>query len=355
MKIGLIGLPGSGKTTVFNALTGATADTGVFSGGKSEPNLAVVEVRDDRVTRLSEMFKPKKTIYATIELMDFAGLVQDGTKKELFAGKSMGLIKNVNALGVVLRNFQDDIHETISPQKDLELIESEILLNDLILAETRLERIEAGFKRGQATPALKAEDAILRRICDQLNQGRSIRELDIAEEDQRLIRGFQFLTQKPLLVILNSDETRFGKSGDLVAEIQTRYNTVEFSGRFEMDLAALDPEEARDFMQDMGIETSARDRLTNLAYQTMNYISFFTVGQDEVRAWTLHKGMTAVDAAGTIHTDLARGFIRAECFTYNDLIELGSEKAVKEKGRFRLEGKEYIVKDSDILNIRSGV
>ena len=355
MKIGLIGLPGSGKTTVFNALTGSTADTGVFSSGKSEPNLAVVEVRDERVTRLSEMFNPRKTIYATIELMDFAGLVQDGTKKELFTGKSMGLIKNVNALGVLLRNFQDDIHETISPLKDLELIESEILLNDLILAETRLERIEAGFKRGQTTPALKAEDAILRRICEQLNQNRSIRELDISEEDQRLIRGFQFLTQKPLLAILNSDEARFGKSGDIVTEIETRYNAVEFAGRFEMDLAALDPEEARDFMQDMGIETSARDRLTNLAYRTMNYISFFTVGQDEVRAWTLHKGMTAVDAAGTIHTDLARGFIRAECFTYNDLIELGSEKAVKEKGRFRLEGKEYIVKDSDILNIRSGV
>jgi ribosome-binding ATPase len=354
MKIGLIGLPGSGKTTVFNALTGSKADTQSY-GGKLEPNMAVVTVRDERITRLAEIYQPRKTTYASIEIIDFAGLVQDASKKELFPGKAMGLIKNVHALALVIRNFRNGLNEDLSPFGDMALIEAELILNDLIVAENRLERIEKSFSRGQGANILKTEEKLLEKICDQLNHNRPIRQLDFSVEEEKMIRGFQFLTQKPVFVVLNSDESNFGSSGSILDEIETRYDVIEFAGAFEMELSRLEASEAEIFMQDMGIKESARDRLTVLAYRIMDYISFFTVGQDEVRAWTLRKGMTAVDAAGTIHSDLARGFIRAECFTYSDLVEYGSEKAVKEKGRFRLEGKEYLVKDSDILSIRSGV
>lgn len=355
MKIGLIGLPGSGKTTVFNALTGAGAETAAYGGGKSEPNLAVIEVKDARIDCLTRMYEPRKTVYADIEIIDFAGLTQDASKKELFSGKAMGLIKNVHALALVIRNFYHDLHGEPSPLNDLGSIEAELLLNDLIVAENRLERIEWSYKRGQGNNVLKAEEKLLHKICDQLNHNRPLRLLDLSEEEKKLIRGFQFLTLKPCMVVLNSDEAGFGQNRRVLEEIRTKYDVVEFAGRFEMELAGLDAEEAAIFMKDMGIEESARNRLTTLAYRIMDNISFFTVGRDEVRAWTIQKGMTAVDAAGVIHSDLARGFIRAECFSYADLMELGSEKAVKEKGRFRLEGKDYIVKDGDILSIRSGV
>ena len=353
MKIGLIGLPGSGKTAVFNALTGSRAETQSYTG-KLEPNMAVVTVRDERITRLSEIYQPRKTTYASIEIIDFAGLVQDASKKELFSGKAMGLIKNVHALALVIRNFRNGLEDP-SPFGDLAQIEAELILNDLIVAENRLERIEKSFNRGQGANLLKTEEKLLEKICDQLNHNRPIRQLDFSVEEEKMIRGFQFLTQKPVFIVLNSDESNFGGSGSILDEIATRYEAIEFAGAFEMELSRLESSEAEMFMQDMGIKESARDRLTTLAYRIMDYISFFTVGQDEVRAWTLRKGMTAVDAAGAIHTDLARGFIRAECFTYSDIVEYGSEKAIKEKGRFRLEGKEYLVKDSDILSIRSGV
>ncbi len=355
MKIGLIGLPLSGKTTIFNALTNSGADTNPYAGSKAEPNVAVVNVRDARITYLSGLYEPKKTTYATIEITDFAGISGDAEKKEIFSGKGMALIKTMQALALVLRNFRDDLRGNPSPLEDLGRIESELLLSDLIVVETRLERIEAGYKRGQNHPDVKAEEKVLLRIRDHLNQDRPLRELEMNTEEKRIVRGFQFLTQKPLMVILNSGEDNFEKSPEVVSELEKKYAVVEFAGRFEMDVAAMDPGEAALFMEDMGIRESARDRLTGIAYRIMDYISFFTVGQDEVRAWTIRSGMTAVDAAGAIHTDLARGFIRAEVFTYADLIELGSEKAIKEKGRFRLEGKEYIVKDSDILNIRSGI
>lgn len=354
MKIGLFGLPGSGKTSIFNALTGSTADTTPYGGGKFEPNLAVVEVRDERVSCLSQMYEPRKTTYATIEIIDFAGIAKDSSTQETFSGQNMGLIKNVHALALVIRNFQG-LGDPTSVFEDLARIEAELLLHDLILAENRLERIEWSYKRGQNSAVLKAEEKTLTRICDRLNHNQPVRGLDMTEEEKRLMRGFQFLTQKPTLIILNSDELTFGKNQNVLSELGRKYDVIEFAGRFEMELSCMDEQEARLFMEDMGIGESARDRLTSMAYRIMDYVSFFTVGSDEVRAWTIRKGMTAVEAAGTIHTDLARGFIRAECFTYADLVELGSEKSIREKGRFRLEGKDYIVKDSDILNIRSGV
>ena len=350
MKIGLIGLEKSGKTTIFNALTGSEAEVSTYTSQKVEPHRAVVEVMDPRVTRLSEMYKPKKTIYATIEFIDFVGLT---------SGSSIGLVKTSDALALVTRNFSNEILDETQGKPnlkaDLDNMRSELILSDLIITENRLERIEADFKRGKKTPELQKEEKVLRKVADKLNSDKPLRELDLTDDELKTISGFQFLSLKPLLVILNSDETCYGNNQNVLDELSGEYDLIEFAGSFEMELSRIEPEEAELFMQDMGIETSAKERLTRFAYDMLGYISFFTIGEDEVRAWTLHKGETAVDAAGTIHTDLARGFIRAECFSYDDLIEAGSEKGVKDKGHFRLEGKTYTVRDGDIISVRFSI
>lgn len=359
MKIGLIGLKKSGKSTIFNALTRSEVSTDAYSAAKLEPNMAVIEVADARVTRLQAMYQPKKTAFASVELIDFVGIAQDPERKQVFTATELGLIKNADALALVLRNFHDElIGETIgvvNPAADLETLISEIILSDLILVETRMERIDHQMKRGAKTPALEQEAAALAKIMTDLNQNRRPNKADLSIDEEKVLRGFQFLTLKPLLVILNSDEDNFGKNTAVLTQIARDLKAVEFAGRFEMELNGLSPEEAAAFMADLHIEASARDRLTLLAYDVLGYQTFFTVGPDEVRAWTIHKGDTAVDAAGVIHSDLARGFIRAECFAYDDLMAHGSEKTLKEKGLIRLEGKTYLVKDGDILNIRFSV
>ena len=356
MKIGLIGLPNSGKTTIFNALTRSKAEVTSYANTKSEPNLAVIDVIDEHVTHLSEMYRPKKTTYATIELIDFVGLSEGSARGEAFSGSAMGMIKRVDAIAMVIRNFEDDLMGEPSPLEDLEQLEMEMLLSDLVIAEKRLERIAWSYQRGQKSDALQAEEKVLQKITTFLNENRPVRQLEISCEEEKLIRGFQFLTKKPLMVIINSHEDNFGKNAELLKEAGRGREAIEFAGNFEMELSRLeDEDEIRMFMDDIGIGESARDRLTQLAYALLGYISFFTVGSDEVRAWTIHRGDTAIDAAGAIHSDLSRGFIRAECFSYGDLIECGSEKGIKEKGRFRLEGKNYIVQDRDILSIRFSV
>ncbi len=356
MKIGLIGLPNSGKTTVFNALTKQEAPVTAYANAKAEPNIAIVEVADDRIRRLSEMYRPRKTAFSTIEFTDFVGVTQGSAREGLFSGPNMGSIKTADALALVVRNFANEPETPSTPLNDVEKIMDELLISDLIIAENRLERIAHAAMRGKMTNALHLEEKVFKEIVDHLNENRALSELGLDKEQEKIVRGFQFFTQKPLMVILNSDESGFGKNGELLSEIEKKHRVIEFAGKFEMELSALDdPEEEKLFMADMGIQESARDRLTRLAYGLLGYISFFTVGADEVRAWNIHEGSTALDAAGTIHSDLARGFIRAECFTYDDLIALGSEKAVREKGLMKLEGKNYLVQDGNILNIRFNV
>lgn len=356
MRIGLIGLEKSGKTTIFNALTGSHVETNVFASTKNEPNVAVVQVTDPRVEKLTEMYKPKKTAYAVIECMDFGGFAADEEKKEIFSPAELALVKNSDALALVLRNFSHEMLDGIlggpDPLHDKDTIITELILSDLILAETRLERIEHSIKRGASTPDMDLEKKALLKVSEALNNNRPISSLGLSTDELKPLRGFRFLTEKPVLVILNSDEGGFGTHQDLVSSLEKDFRTVEFAGQFEMELSGLDAEEAREFMEEMKISASAKDRLSMVAYEVLGYITFFTVGADEVRAWTIRKGDTAVDAAGAIHSDLARGFIRAECFSYDDLMSLGSEKALKDKGLFRLEGKTYLVHDGDILNIR---
>lgn len=356
MRIGLIGLEKSGKTTIFNALTGSDIETNAFASSRPEPNIAVVQVTDPRVEKLTEMYKPKKITYATIECMDFVGFASGEDKKQIFSASELALVKNADALGLVLRNFSHEMLDGImgpaNPSADKETIITELVLSDLILAETRLERIDHFIKRGAATPDMELEKKVFAKITEGLEKNIMISSLGLSSDELKLLRGYRFLTEKPIMVILNSDESRFAGSSDLLTGLEKDFRTVEFAGKFEMELGKLEADEAAAFMEDMNIEASAKDRLSMLAYEALGYITFFTVGADEVRAWTIQRGDTAVDAAGAIHSDLARGFIRAECFSYKDLIELGSEKALRDKGLFRLEGKNYIVQDGDILSIR---
>ena len=356
MKIGIIGLQNSGKTTIFNALTGLKAETAAYSGGKVEPNLGTVEVKDPRVTRLSEMYEPKKTVYAHIEFIDFVGLSGGKENKAPFSPESMALIKTADALALVLRNFNAEFEAAApDPLTDLENIVSELVFSDLLIAEKRLEKIELSLKRGIKDIVLKLEEAALTKIISGLNEGIPILKLGITEDEEKAVRGFQFVTMKPIMLILNSDESNFNENGDLVKSLSEEFSVIEFAGKFEEELNNLPEDEALEFMEDMNISESARDRLTKFAYQLMGYISFFTVGKDEVRAWTITAGSSAVEAAGKIHTDLARGFIRGECFSYEDLIREGSEKNLRDKGLFRLEGKNYLVKDGEILHVRFNV
>ncbi|MFW6115058.1 MAG: redox-regulated ATPase YchF [Thermodesulfobacteriota bacterium] len=356
MNIGLIGLPNSGKTTIFNALTRSQAQVSAYANSKSEPNRAVIQVADDRVMTLSGMYRPKKTTYAAIELIDFTGLNEGAAQEGLFSSSSLGLIKNTDALAIVVRHFKDDLAGNPTPISDIEKIEEELLISDLIIAENRLERIEQACKKGKRTNLLEIEEKVLRTIIDHVSNSRPIRELEPDEEQERITRGFQFLTQKPIMVILNSEETIFGRNGDLLEKIRKGHRVIEFAGLFEMELSQLhDQEEVDLFMADMGIRESARDRLCSSAYELLGYITFFTVGSDEVRAWSIHRGESALDAAHAIHTDLARGFIRAECISYDDLMACGSEKGVSKRGLLRLEGRDYIVQDGNILNIRFNV
>jgi len=355
VKIGLVGLPGSGKTTVFNALTRMEAPVAGKSNGKTEPNVAVVKVTDDRVTRLSEIYLPRKTVYASVEFADFTGLEEGAGKCAAFSSAAAGIIKTMDALTLVIRNFEDEFKGFPSPLEDLRQIQDELVLADLIVVENRLERIEKGKNRGKRDDATAREEKLLRKILEGLNGNQPVRDMALSDDEEKAIRGFQLMTKKPLMAVLNSDESRYGKNATFLEGIGGICRTVEFAGKFEMELSRLDEDEARLFMEDMGIRESAYQRLTSLAYETLGYISFFTVGLDEVRAWNVRRGDTALDAAAAIHSDLARGFIRAECFSYRDFLRCGSEKAVKETGRFRLEGKDYRVQDGDVLNIRFNV
>jgi ribosome-binding ATPase len=352
MNIGLIGLQNSGKTTIFNALAKSQAQVSSYANSKSKPNRAMLAVSDGRVRTLSEIYHPQKTTFAATELVDFTGLSQGSAREGLFSSSSMALIKTADALALVVKNFRDDLTETPTPLQDIEKLEDELLISDLIIAENRLERIGNAGRRGKKTNLLEIEEKLLNRIIDHLSSNRAIRDLKLAGESEKMIRGFQFLTQKAIMIIVNSDENNFGKNQKLLGEIEKKHRVIEFAGKFEMELSQLNDEnEIALFLADMGINESAKDRLCTAAYELLGYISFFTVGPDEVRAWSLRQGQNALAAAGTIHTDLARGFIRAECFSYDDLIAHGSEKQVSEKGLLRLEGRKYVVQDGNVLNI----
>lgn len=356
MKIGLIGKPKCGKTTIFNALTGLNAEVAAYSTGKIEPNLGVVPVKDDRLEQLAKFYNPKKITHTQIEFIDFAGM-KKSENAEIFSPASMALIKTTDALALVAANFQSDLvdNEESSIIDDIDDIEMEFILSDLSIAENRLDNIALSKKRGIKNQKILLEEKVLTKIMAHLNEYKPVRELKLTDEEAKAVRGFQFISRKPIMVIINSDEDNFGKNESLINRLSANYKTIEFAGRFEMELKDLSQEEALAFMEDLEIEQSAKQRLTEAAYELLGYISFFTAGKKEVRAWTLKKGSNALKAADTIHSDMAKGFIRAEVFAFEDLIKLGSVKKLREEGLIRLEGKDYIVKDGDVILFRFNV
>jgi len=358
MKIGIIGLPKTGKTTIFNALTRSNHPTDKYMQVSDEANIGVVQVTDERITKLSGLYKPRKTIYAQIEYHDFPGIFAQ--HRENPENALYNEIKAMEGFAVVLRAFDDpeldELYGKADPRKQFDDFLAEMIISDLIVAEKRLERIELGYKRGVKTSAIQQEERLLRTICENLNNNIPIQKIELSSEDHKALRGFQFFSQKPVLILLNCSEEGLSDMQKYRAYFQDSGFLCEpIAGKFEEDLSTMEAEEAVMFMEDAGIDESAREKLNHLCYRLMGYISFFTVGEDEVRAWTIEQGDNAVTAAGKIHSDLARGFIRAETFLYDDLIRYGSEKLLKEKGLFRLEGKEYIVRDGDIISVRFSV
>lgn len=352
MRLGIIGLPQSGKTTLFNALTRATQPTGTT--GKIEVHTAVVEVPDPRVDVLSSMFKPKKTIYARVTYADIAGLDGSASKSGI-AGTLLNQLTQMDGFIHVVRCFEDDAvphpQGSVNAARDLAAMDGEFVLNDLIAAERKLERLAEERKKGggRDRAMIDREIVLFERLQTALNDEIPLRDMDISAEEEKMLSGFGFLSRKPVLVVFNLAE---GQTAPEISYDHHHSQLVALQGKLEMDIAQLPTEDAQLFMEEYGIEEPSLNRMIRLSYDLLGLQSFFTVGPDEVRAWTVKRGATAPEAAGEIHTDLQKGFIRAEVVTYDDLVSLGGLSEARAKGKLRLEGKEYIVQDGEVLNIR---
>lgn len=344
MKVGLIGLQGAGKTTIFNMLTGLKADVG-YSAGKAEVHLGVIKVPDPRIDRLSQIFKPRKTTYAEIRFTDFPP--SDASERLRGGGELVSQMRDVDAIALVLRDFG---HEA-NPIKELNDLLSEMILADLAVVENRLVRL----KKEKARPQ---ESEVLERCRTALENEDSLRNVSFTAEEEVLLSGFGFLSRKPVLALFNTSDERTGKP-----LLHSRRQELErykmegllLAGKVETEILDLDEPDRRSFLVEMGIEEPARDRFIRASYHLLDLISFFTTGEDEVRAWTIKRGTPARKAAGKIHSDMEQGFIRAEVITYEDFIALGSEAKCREAGKLRLEGKDYVVQDGDIIHFRFNV
>ena len=364
MQIAIVGLAGSGKTTVFNTLTRGHAETGGYGG--LQLNVGVVKVPDDRLDRLAEIFRPKKVVHADVTYVDLPApppSTEGRIGTEELPAEHLARLREADALIHVVRAWDDASHPhpdgSVDPGRDLERLDLEFLLADLSMTERRLERLQAGGGR-HGTPAEREanerEATILVGIKAALEAGRPIRDVELDPDEEKAIRGFRFLTQKPALVLLNIGEGDLPSAPDLVARIAAAYPHAHalvdaLSAKIEMELGELEPDEAAAFMEELGLQESSLDRVIRLSYRLVGLISFLTAGPDEVRAWPVPDGSTAVDAAGAIHTDLARGFIRAETIPYEELLDAGSIAEAKRHGRVRSEGRTYRVKDGDVIEI----
>jgi len=363
LRCGIVGLPLSGKTTVFNVITRAGAEVKAYAGGKTDPNRAMVAVPDERFDRLVHLFQPKKEAPAVMEFVDLAGLSRGAGKGAGLGNAFLSFVGDADALVHVVRCFDNpDVphpEESVDPLRDWQIVEMELIFRDLGVIENRLSRL--GSKK-RLLPEEEQEKVLLERCQAHLMEERPLRELAFSPEEARSVRGFAFVTRKPELVVLNldesqTDETRIPGWKDMEKLTAERgLGLVRIYGRMEMDMADLAPEEQEEFMKDLGVAESGRNRLIARAYGLLGLISFFTTGSDEVKAWTLRKGDTALAAAGTIHSDLARGFIRAQVVSYEDFCAHGeSLPRCREAGVLRLEGRDYLVADGDMIEIRFNV
>jgi GTP-binding protein YchF len=362
-KLVIIGLPGSGKTTVFNALTRADAATGTFGASADEPNLATVKVPDPRLDLLTDMFKPQRKVQADVQYLDVAGIAK-GIAEKGMSGQLLGHLAQADALVHVVRAFEDEnvphSEETVDALRDIDTLNLELIFSDLGLVEKRIQRIESQVtkSKGPERELLERELALQKQFLETLENNTPLREIwgDIKEEDLRLVRGFGFLTAKPLLILLNSGEDQLGEpAAALLEEARSKFDAPRvaidhIAGKIEMEIAQLEPDDAAVFLSDLGIQESGLDRIIATSFDLLGLMPFFTVGPDECRAWTIPRGATAVEAAGTIHSDIQRGFIRAEVVGYDAMIAAGTMAEVKKAGQFRREGKTYIVESGDIIN-----
>jgi GTP-binding protein YchF len=349
VKAGLTGFGGAGKTTVFNALTGLHAETG--GAGGERPNLGVIKVPDARVDRLAEIFEPKKTTYAEVSFVDFPPPRNAPQKRAVLTPDVVAQLRDVDALVEVVRGFPDLAGAPPTPVADLEAFGAELLLADLGVVEKRLERLKK--EKGQ-----ERERALLERVQAALEEGKPLRLLPLAAEERAQLAGFAFLTLRPLLVVLNVTESE--AAAPLPEEVAARAKAegaeaLALSAKVEAELADLEPDDRGAFLADLGLTAGARERFIRASYALLDLISFFTTGEDECRAWPVRRGTTALKAAGKVHSDIERGFIRAEVVSYDDFARLGSEARCREAGKLRLEGKEYVVQDGDIIHFRFAV
>ena len=362
MQIGIVGLPNSTKTTLFNALTRSQVETQSTSSGQIEVHKASVEVPDPRIQVLQDMFHPKKTTYARVQYNDVAGLRVGVGKDGSLTGELLNSISQSDALLHVVRAFKDERiphpEGSVDAFRDFQALEFEFLISDLSIVEKRLERLAHDLARKGSYPERKQDQeelVLLERVKEFLESERPIRDMLLSEEETKRLRGFQFITAKPVLVAINVGDDGSENPKDYPFQETSILKVVCLRGALEMEISQLSRDDADLFLSEYGINEPGLNRMIRMSYQLLGLESFFTVGEDEVRAWTVSQGAKAVEAAGVIHSDLARGFIRAEVVAYLDLIAAGSLVEARKMGKLRLEGKDYVVQDGDIMNIRFNV
>ncbi len=368
LGIGIVGLPNVGKSTLFNALSGsAKAQAANYPFCTIDPNVGIVPVPDERLARLAELFKPKKTTPTTLEFVDIAGLVAGASKGEGLGNQFLSHIRQVDAIAHVLRCFDDPdvvhVAGAVDPRGDRDVVETELMLKDLESVEKRRERAQKGTKSaGKPGELARAELAVLDRVKAGLDAGVPVRTQKLTEDDRAVLGDLFLLTAKPVIYIANVDEAQVASPGG-DARVQAVHalakeegaESVVLCGKVEAEIAELEAAERAEFLQGLGLAEPGLDRLVHAGYRELGLLTFLTAGEDECRAWTVRKGSRAPQAAGVIHTDFEKGFIKAEVMRVDELLALGSESAVREKGLMRIEGKEYVVQDGDVMHFRFNV
>ena len=347
LSIGIVGLPNVGKSSLFNILTKKGVEAANYPFCTINPNVGVVKVPDSRLEALAEVSKPEKLIYTTIEFVDIAGLVAGAHKGEGLGNKFLANIRECDAICEVVRDFKDDniihVEGRVDPKSDKETVNTELILADLATVEKRLDRVRRDAKSG--SKELKIELAILEKVFKALSDGLSARDIELSDEEKFIIKSLGLLTIKPIIYLLNVDENHDGSDFFGLSSPVIKVNV-----KTEEEIALLPKEEQEEFIKELGLEESGLDKLIRIAYKTLGLDTFFTTGKDETRAWTVKQGSKAPEAAGEIHTDFIKGFVRAEVISWDKFVECGSDAKAKELGLMRIEGKEYVVKDGDVCN-----